>query len=150
MKSLILLIVTRLLILNEEAYLTKEIHLQNEFNHNLFSICLHTGIPNRINTRYLPHHPTQKQNKIILTLTKVQYLPIPSITNIPSINIIIPNTYINVPRWGFWGFRQTRQVITPTTIQNTIAHILYSSIALLLHTLKANSKRPKKANKSDH
>lgn len=67
-------------------------------------------------------HPTQKQNKIILTLTKVQYLPIPSITNIPSINtsitnipsinIIIPNTYIKVPRRGFWGFRQTRQVIT--------------------------------------
>lgn len=53
-------------------------------------------------------HPTQKQNKIILTLTKVQYLPIPSITNIPSINIIIPNTYIKVPRRGFWGFRQTR------------------------------------------
>lgn len=57
----------------------KEIHLQNEFNHNPFSICLHTGIPNRINTHkvpgintgYLPHHPTQKQNKIILTLTKV-------------------------------------------------------------------------------
>ncbi len=72
--------------------------------------------PNRINTHkvpgintgYLPHHPTQKQNKIILTLTKVQYLPIPSITNIPSINIIIPNTYIKVPRRGFWGFRQTR------------------------------------------
>lgn len=70
MKSLILLIVTIwLLILNEEAYLTnKEIHLQNEFNHNPFGICLHTGIPNRINTHkvpgintgYLPHHPTQK------------------------------------------------------------------------------------------
>lgn len=51
-------------------------------------------------------------------LTKVQYLPIPSITNIPSTNIIItkvpstniiiPNTYIKVPRRGFWGFRQTR------------------------------------------
>lgn len=61
MKSLILLIVTIwLLILNEEAYLT--------INHNPFSICLHTGIPNRINTHkvpgintgYLPHHPTQK------------------------------------------------------------------------------------------
>lgn len=36
-------------------------------------------------------------------------IPIPSITNIPSIDIIIiPNTYIKVPRWGFWGFRQTR------------------------------------------
>lgn len=62
-----------------------------------------------INTRYLPHSPTQKQNKIILTLTKVHnIIPIPSITNIPSINIIIPNTYIKVPRRGFWGFRQTR------------------------------------------
>lgn len=64
-------------------------------------------------------HPTQKQNKIILTLTKVQYLPIPSITNIPSINIIIPNTYIKVPRRGFWGFRQTRQVITPLLYKAT-------------------------------
>lgn len=81
---------------------------QRNSYHNPFSICLHTGIPNRINTGYLPHHPTQKQNKIILTLTKVQYLPIPSITNIPSINIIIPNTYIKVPHRGFWGFRQTR------------------------------------------
>lgn len=71
-------------------------------DHNPFSICLHTGIPNRINTHkvpgintgYLPHYPTQKQNKIILTLTKVHnIIPIPSITNIPSINIIIPNTY---------------------------------------------------------
>lgn len=69
MKSLILLIVTIwLLILNEEAYLTKKFILQNKFNHNPFSICLHTGIPNRINTHkvpgintgYLPHHPTQK------------------------------------------------------------------------------------------
>lgn len=104
-------------------------------DHNPFSICPHTGIPNRINTHkvpgintgYLPHHPTQKQNKIILTLTKVQYLPIPSITNIPSINIIIPNTYIKVipntyikvPRRGFWGFRQTRQVITPLLYKAT-------------------------------
>lgn len=93
----------------------KEIHHRNPF-----SICLHTGIPNRINTGYLPHHPTQKQNKIILTLTKVQYLPIPSITNIPYINIIIiPNTYIKVPYRGFWGFRQTRQVITPLLYKAT-------------------------------
>lgn len=42
-------------------------------------------------------------------LTKVHnIIPIPSITNIPSTNIIIPNTYIKVPRRGFWGFRQTR------------------------------------------
>lgn len=64
-----------------------------------------------INTGYLPHYPTQKQNKIILTLTKVHNIipipsitnipPIPSITNIPSTNIIIPNTYIEVPRRGF-------------------------------------------------
>lgn len=125
MKSLILLIVTIwLLILNEEAYPT------SSTDHNPFSICPYTGIPNRINTHkvpgintgYLSHYPTQKQNKIILTLTKVQYLPIPSITNIPylpipsitpSTIIMIPNTYIKVPRRGFWGFRQTRQVITP-------------------------------------
>lgn len=57
-------------------------------------------------------------------LTKVQYLPIPSITNIPSINIIIPNTYIKVPRRGFWGFRQTRQVIIPPTIQSHSTHYI--------------------------
>lgn len=63
MKSLIVTI--WLLILNEEAYLTKKFIY---INHNPFSICLHTGIPNRINTHkvpgintgYLPHHPTQK------------------------------------------------------------------------------------------
>lgn len=66
MKSLILLIVTIwLLILNEEAYLKQR---NSSTDHNPFSICLHTGIPNRINTHkvpgintgYLPHHPTQK------------------------------------------------------------------------------------------
>lgn len=105
-------------------------------NNNPFSICPHTGIPNRINTHkvpgintgYLPHHPTQKQNKIILTLTKVQYLPIPSITNIPSTNIIIPNTYIKayikVPRWGFWGFRQTRLGKLTPTIQSHSTHYI--------------------------
>ena len=52
MKSLILLIVTIwLLILNEEAHLTKKfIYRMN----NPFSICLHTGIPNRINTHKVP------------------------------------------------------------------------------------------------
>ena len=54
-------------------------------------------------------------------LIKVQYLPI---LNIPSINIIIPNTYIKVPRRGFWGFRQTRQVITPSTIQSHSTHYI--------------------------
>ena len=77
MRSLILLIVTIwLLIPNEEAPPNKEIHLQNESN---LSICPYTGMPNRINTHkvpgintgYLPHHPTQKQNKIIPTLTYV-------------------------------------------------------------------------------
>lgn len=70
----------------------------------------------KIYQAYKHTHPT---NKIILTLTKVQYLPIPSITNIPFINIIIPNTYIKVPRRGFWGFRQTRQVITPLLYKAT-------------------------------
>lgn len=109
----------------------KEIHLQNKFNHNPLNICLHTGIPNRINTHkvpgintgYPPHYPTQKQNKIILTLTYLtkvhNIIPIPSITNIPSTNIIIPNTYIKVPHRGFWGFRQTRQVITPLLYKAT-------------------------------
>lgn len=63
MKSL-LIVTIWLLRLNEEAYLTKN----SSTDHNPFSICLHTGIPNRINTHkvpgintgYLPHHPTQK------------------------------------------------------------------------------------------
>lgn len=64
MKSLILLIVTIwLLILNEEAYQQRNSSTEYPLN-----ICLHTGIPNRINTHkvpgintgYLPHSPTQK------------------------------------------------------------------------------------------
>lgn len=133
MKSLILLIVTIwLLILNEEAYLTKKFIYRMNLIIILFSICLHTGIPNRINTHkvpgintgYLPHHPTQKQNKIILTLTKVQYLPIPSITYIPSTNIIIPNTYIKVPRRGFWGFRANKARQLKLTIQSHSTHYI--------------------------
>lgn len=62
MKSLIVTI--WLLILNEEAYQQRN----SSTDHNPFSICLHTGIPNRINTHkvpgintgYLPHYPTQK------------------------------------------------------------------------------------------
>lgn len=41
------------LILNEEAY-------QQRNSSTNRSICLHTGIPNRINTGYLPHHPNTK------------------------------------------------------------------------------------------
>ena len=82
--------------------------------------------------------PTPPNTKIKQKLTKVQYLPIPSITNIPSINIIIPNTYIKVPstniiipntyikvpRRGFWGFRQTRLGNLSLTIQSHSTHYI--------------------------
>lgn len=101
------------LIRNEKIYQAhKNTHPTNKIRYIISQTLILTPI-------HLPHYPTQKQNKIILTLTKVQYLPIPSITNIPSINIIIPNTYIKVPRRGFWGFRQTRQVITPLLYKAT-------------------------------
>lgn len=86
-------------------------------------------------------------------LTKVQYLPITSITNIPSINIIIPNTYIKVPHRGFWGFRQTRQVITPLLYKATQLTIPYSSTTHFKGKLKKayvmTIFRPLMASKSD-
>lgn len=60
MKSLIPLIVTIWLLIPNEEPPPQQRNSSTESNRNPFSICPHTGIPNRINTGYLPHHPTQK------------------------------------------------------------------------------------------
>lgn len=57
----------------------KEIHLQNEYNRNPFSICLYTGIPNRINTHKVPSNkyrvpPPPPNTKIKQNHTNANYV----------------------------------------------------------------------------
>jgi hypothetical protein len=51
---------------------------------------------------------------------------------------------------GVFAFGEPGMVPTPLLYNYTIATILYSSLALLPHTLKAITKRLKRYTKSDH
>ena len=71
-------------------------------------------------------------------------IPIPSITNIPSTNINNTQYIYQGTSPGVFAFGEPGMGTYLLLYNYTIATILYSSLALLPHTLKAITKRPKR------